>query len=92
MSIELILEEATQEETEGAIRGSPFEILARQKHKLFFGASIGTARNQFWRNPSTGRFVVDYVQFDDIVADETVDYTEDSFDKFLSNEESDLIK
>ena len=24
--------------------------------------------------------------------DETVDYTEDSFDKFLSNEESDLIK
>jgi single-strand DNA-binding protein len=29
---------------------------------------------------------------DDIISDETVDYTEDSFDKFLSNEESDLIK
>ncbi len=30
---------------------------------------------------------------DDIIADdESVDYTEDSFDKFLSNEESDLIK
>jgi single-strand DNA-binding protein len=29
---------------------------------------------------------------EDIVADESVDYTEDSFDKFLSNEESDLIK
>ncbi|HSP87438.1 MAG TPA: single-stranded DNA-binding protein [Ignavibacteriaceae bacterium] len=29
---------------------------------------------------------------DDVVADESIDYTEDSFDKFLSNEESDLIK
>jgi single-strand DNA-binding protein len=29
---------------------------------------------------------------DDIISDETIDYTEDSFDKFLSNEESDLIK
>ena len=29
---------------------------------------------------------------EDIISDETIDYTEDSFDKFLSNEESDLIK
>jgi single-strand DNA-binding protein len=27
-----------------------------------------------------------------VIEDENVDYTEDSFDKFLSNEESDLIK
>ena len=29
---------------------------------------------------------------DSIIEDENVDYTDDSFDKFLSNEESDLIK
>lgn len=29
---------------------------------------------------------------EDVVADDSIDYTEDSFDKFLSNEESDLIK
>ena len=29
---------------------------------------------------------------DDVIADDSIDYTEDSFDKFLSNEESDLIK
>ncbi|MFO7446364.1 MAG: single-stranded DNA-binding protein [Ignavibacteriaceae bacterium] len=28
----------------------------------------------------------------DVFTDESIDYTEDSFDKFLSNEESDLIK
>lgn len=28
----------------------------------------------------------------EVFTDETIDYTEDSFDKFLSNEESDLIK
>ena len=69
MGIELILEEATPEQTEESIRNSPFEILARQGYKLFFGARIGTARNQFWYNPSTGKFAVDHVQLDDIVTD-----------------------
>jgi single-strand DNA-binding protein len=35
---------------------------------------------------------VEYDEPEIFADDETIDYTEDSFDKFLSNEESDLIK
>lgn len=68
MSIDNILEEATPKQTEEAIRNSPFEILARQGHMLFFGVRIGARRNQFWYSPLIDKFVIDFMHLDDNVA------------------------
>ncbi|MBI2649830.1 hypothetical protein HYX04_00785 [Candidatus Woesearchaeota archaeon] len=67
MGIELVLEEATPEQTEKRVKNSPFEILARSGYKLFFGAEVSGRRNQYWYNPQKDKFVVDYWHtFDDV--------------------------
>jgi hypothetical protein len=40
----------------------------------------------------TNGHIAEYDEPEIFADDDTIDYTEDSFDKFLSNEESDLIK
>ncbi|MBS3105392.1 hypothetical protein J4234_03995 [Candidatus Woesearchaeota archaeon] len=62
MSIDDILERATDEQRDIAIRESPFKKLAEEGWEIYLGSPLfGKNRNQFWYNPSDGGLVVDYV-------------------------------
>lgn len=65
------LTEATDKETEIAVKYSPFKALADKGYRLYFGRQIGNNKSQFTRNPfwlkpdgnsQKGHFVVDYYQ------------------------------
>ena len=61
MSIDEVLEKATEEQKAFAVKDSTFKALADQGWELYFGSKeIGQFRNQFWYDPRNGILFIDF--------------------------------